>query len=112
MLSTYHPIRKVSKRNDNINSELHKNAPGKFKQGLLQFFNNILYKKCIPNEWTNAVAIPTFKKGTEEPRKTTEELVFVTPVIRGTAVAQWLRCCATNRKAAGSVPDGVIGIFH
>jgi hypothetical protein len=31
---------------------------------------------------------------------------------RGTAVAQWLRCCATNRKVAGSIPDGVIGIFH
>ena len=29
----------------------------------------------------------------------------------GTAVAQWLRCCATNRKVAGSIP-GVIGIFH
>ena len=30
----------------------------------------------------------------------------------GTAVAQWLRHCATNRKVTGSVPDGVIGIFH
>ena len=30
----------------------------------------------------------------------------------GTAAAQWLRCCATNRKVAGSIPDGVIGIFH
>ena len=30
----------------------------------------------------------------------------------GTAVAQWLRCCATNRKFAGSIPDVVIGIFH
>jgi len=30
----------------------------------------------------------------------------------GTAVAQWLRCCATNRKVAGSIPNGVIGIFH
>jgi 2-keto-3-deoxy-L-rhamnonate aldolase RhmA len=27
-------------------------------------------------------------------------------------VAQWLRCCATNRKVAGSIPDGVIGIFQ
>jgi hypothetical protein len=27
-------------------------------------------------------------------------------------VAQWLRYCATNRKDAGSIPDGVIGIFH
>jgi len=30
----------------------------------------------------------------------------------GTAVAQWLRCCATNQKVAGSIPAGVIGIFH
>ena len=30
----------------------------------------------------------------------------------GTAVAQWLRCCATNRKVASSIPAGVIGIFH
>ena len=27
-------------------------------------------------------------------------------------MAQWLRCCATNRKVAGSIPDDVIGIFH
>jgi hypothetical protein len=30
----------------------------------------------------------------------------------GTAVAQCLGYCATNRKVAGSIPDGVIGIFH
>ena len=30
----------------------------------------------------------------------------------GTAVAQWIRRCATNRKVAGSIPDGFIGIFH
>ena len=30
----------------------------------------------------------------------------------GTAVAQWLRCCATNRKVAGLIPADVIGIFH
>jgi len=29
----------------------------------------------------------------------------------GTAVAQWLRCCATNRKVAGSIPAGVCGYF-
>ena len=29
----------------------------------------------------------------------------------GTAVAQWLRCCATNRKVAGSIPTGVSGFF-
>jgi len=30
----------------------------------------------------------------------------------GTAVAQCLRYCVTNRKVAGSISDGVIGIFH
>jgi len=33
-------------------------------------------------------------------------------LVRNSAVAHWLRCCATNRKVAGSIPDGVIGIFH
>ena len=32
--------------------------------------------------------------------------------VMGTVVAQWLRCCATNRKGADSIPDGDIGIFH
>jgi len=35
-----------------------------------------------------------------------------TYTITGTAVAQWLRYCARNWKVAGSIPDGVIGIFH
>ena len=30
----------------------------------------------------------------------------------GTAVAQLLRCCATIRKSAGTIPDGVTGIFY
>ena len=29
----------------------------------------------------------------------------------GTAVAQWLRCCATNLKVAGSIPADVSGFF-
>jgi hypothetical protein len=34
------------------------------------------------------------------------------PIPLATAVAQWLRYCATNRNVAGSIPDGVTGIFH
>jgi hypothetical protein len=38
---------------------------------------------------------------------------FVEEMGRGTLlVVQWLRHCATNQKVAGSIPDGVIGIFH
>ena len=32
-------------------------------------------------------------------------------LVGGTAVAQWLRCCATNWKVAGLIPVGVIGFF-
>jgi len=31
---------------------------------------------------------------------------------RGTLWRSWLRHCATSRQVAGSIPDGVIGIFH
>jgi hypothetical protein len=34
------------------------------------------------------------------------------PTLRGHAVAQWLRHCATNRKLTDAIPDGGIGIFH
>ena len=31
---------------------------------------------------------------------------------RATRWRSWLRHCATSRKVAGSIPDGVFGIFH
>ena len=33
-------------------------------------------------------------------------------VSRGTRWRSWLRHCATSRKVAGSIPDGVTEIFH
>jgi len=38
-------------------------------------------------------------------------ILFALLYLVGTAVAQWLRCCATNRKVAGSNPTGVSGFF-
>jgi len=32
--------------------------------------------------------------------------------IWGTRWRSWLRLCATSREVAGSIPDGVTGIFH
>ena len=40
-----------------------------------------------------------------------ESLFSCTQDTWGTAVAQWLRCCATIRKVAGAIPAGVSGIF-
>ena len=39
------------------------------------------------------------------------EFVCFLCIVWGTAVAQWLRCCSTNRKVAGSIPGGVSGSF-
>ena len=39
-------------------------------------------------------------------------ILCVTMNHTGIAVAQRLRCCATSRKVVGSIPGGVIGIFH
>jgi len=41
-----------------------------------------------------------------------QEMEFYVVILDYVAVAQWLRCCATNRKVAGSIPDCVFGIFH
>jgi len=51
---------------------------------------------------------------TEDPKERDcfQDIVVEGMVTEGTAVAQWLRCCATNRKVAGSIPACVIGIFH
>ena len=37
--------------------------------------------------------------------------LFIYLFSSGTAVAQWLRRCATNRKVAGSIPADVSGFF-
>jgi hypothetical protein len=55
----------------------------------------IVSKECL---WLNFFKIQTLSSSQKSKQ--------------GTAVAQWLRCCATNRKVAGSIPDGVIGNFH
>ena len=41
-----------------------------------------------------------------------QSILSITLICMGTAVAQWLKCCATNQKVAGSIPDCVIGIFR
>jgi len=58
------------------------------------------------------------KKGSVSSKRISSSIVVVDRVIiiwmgteRGTAIAQWLRCCSTNRKVAGSIPVGVSGIF-
>ena len=37
---------------------------------------------------------------------------YMTKKTGGPRWRSWLRHCATSQKVAGSIPDGVIGIFH
>jgi hypothetical protein len=39
-------------------------------------------------------------------------ILIAIKIVQEPMVAQWLRHCATNWKVMGSIPDGVIGIFH
>ena len=38
--------------------------------------------------------------------------IYIISYIRREQWCSWLRHCATNRKVAGSIPDGIVGIFH
>jgi hypothetical protein len=52
-------------------------------------------------------------RGTVNNSRASVIFMYTSCIIRGPLmVAQCLRYCATNRKVAGSIPDGVIGIFH
>jgi hypothetical protein len=47
-----------------------------------------------------------------DPANHTVQNVIVLKECRGTRWRSWLRYCATSRKVAGSIPNGVTGIFH
>ena len=77
----------------------------------------------IHHYWNKAhfllLSLTNFRKknftGSEYSQKPIQGISFVNSIIvhipSGTAVAQWLRCCATNRKVAGSIPASVSGFF-
>jgi len=84
--------------------------------------------QCCSGELPSTCYYSLFDTAMRQPQRwriiTTIRLFWITDIgisplntklicfIQGTAVAQWLRSCATNRKVAGSIPDGFIGIIH
>ena len=51
-------------------------------------------------------------KAREAPPFDVLQIIQVSTEMWGTVVAQWLRCCATNRKVADSIPAGAIKFFR
>jgi hypothetical protein len=53
---------------------------------------------------------PSLAQGKAVPREVTAFPVYY--LYGGTWLRTWLMQCAISREVAGSIPDGVIGIFH
>jgi len=70
--------------------------------------------KCLNVQWISLLWTVHYCGAIEdrEPKKIIKSKEYLGFLGAGTAVAQWLRCCDKNRKFAGSIPVGVIGIFH
>jgi hypothetical protein len=68
-------------------------ANGTISKSLRQYLSNIPGKHEVKEIKKNAI-------------------LGIAHIMRGHAVAQWLRHCSANRKFSGSIPDVVIGTFH
>jgi hypothetical protein len=85
--------------------------------------------RAVDQKHLERFEITLFSSSGEIAPKHVNDVVHVTPLSRnyviqdyiysiyiyiymGTAVAQWLRFCTTNRKVAGSIPADVIGFFR
>ena len=78
-----------------------------FNVTIICFFISWRKTLCPALPWENWYSKSTFLlSGTALLWPHYPELLF----LQGTAVAQWLRCCATKRKVAGSIPFAVIDI--
>jgi hypothetical protein len=62
--------------------------------------------------WQNIWRGPTSFSHTRVRTHSSSVIILLYFGLKGQAVAQWLRHCATNRKVAESIPDSVIGIFY
>ena len=77
-------------------------------------FSVILWKLVVHYRLYNYT--PLFSEGEPDESNRRHPILFFKMhcifTLEGTRWRSWLRHCATSRKVAGSIPDGVIGIFH
>ena len=70
---------------------------------LYEQLSNLIRQWNIPLKCQHSVAV--FGQCGKTVRKSTSHAW-------GTQWGRWFRHCATSQKVAGSIPDGVIGIYH
>jgi hypothetical protein len=72
----------------------------------------------FPGGWSSQISKQWAHKSgkvvshTHRPPSTPQEIFLVLISVGDTRWGSWLRHCATSRKVAGSIPYGIIGIFH
>ena len=73
-------------------------------------------KNLVPTKILSRTFQPVVSRYTDSATRPTQEMYIIWKdhgfIFVGTAVAQWLRCCATSRKDAASIPADVNGICH
>ena len=85
---------------------------GCWKGKLIEYFGVIsCWKESAPNIWDRMFEV-TWHQSDVTKERIQPKPYWIVESNLGTTVAQWLRCCATNPKVTGSIPAGVIGIFH
>ena len=93
-----------------------------WSQGILRLVKGkaVLFQACSGPEGSRKLRFPDYMTTAQDGGKVVSPThrpssppgnAPVTYFCWGTAVAQWLRCCATNRKVAGSIPASVSGFF-
>jgi len=83
-----------------------------FCQNCIQFRIGVLYTSCGASRGSVAGILHKQHKFFYPYFYTVWEIWTKYGVEKGTRYRSWLRHSATSRKVAGSIPDGVIGIFH
>jgi len=82
------------------------------KRRQANWIGHVLRKKCLLKHVVVEKATRTGRRGKRRNQLLDDRKMRGYWKLKGAAVAQWLRCCATKHKVAVSIPAGVIQIFH
>ena len=87
---------------------LHPSSGAHITLSTVSGINETVTATCLERDWMGTAI---YIQSRSRQVAVTVSLMPVTVDTVGTAVGQWLRCCATNRKVAGSIQAGVSGFF-
>jgi len=116
LLNSHFPLARPSKTfspsqlpSTDLQSNFFAHCPSHPNPLVQQIGNTLADLTTLYNKYNNKRPKHVLLKLSHRESQFVSFLGFYTALI--SAVAQWLMCCATNRKVAGSIPAGVSGFF-